>query len=326
MPRKKKQEDAGEAEAAKAAGLTQDELDTPAKGVPATGPAVKMREQDGKEVGNVVDDIVTVSEDEDLDIDSVVIDEGHLSTDEKVARLAQLYRKAAKVWMVMGLWILLNVFRNNLEDARSKDPNKQYSFNAIAEHPELPAELKGETLRRYVLAAATMKELQAKEVPIDSLDYSHFREISKIPKEGMREKVAKMVVASSATVRQTERIVSVELEKAGLARSKDEGKGKSEPEVSPLAGQVIEGLDEPDKRILRNDKLMSLLLDPVQARTTFNFREQMKIYEKAEKILKKKATEKSNLTKLFASNEANVKFLEDLLSAFEGGTSTTTND
>ena len=168
MPRPKKAKGAGKGETAKAVDLTQEEREALAKGVPATGPVVKMGGQDGTDVGNGIDGIVTVTEDEDVDISRIVVDESHLSTDEKVGRLAQLYRRIAKMQLVIGLWVLLNVFRNSLEDARSKDPQKQNSFNAICDHRELPEDLKGDTLRRYVFAAATMKELQAKGVAVDA--------------------------------------------------------------------------------------------------------------------------------------------------------------
>ncbi len=184
MPKPKTAKGAGKGETAKAVDLTQEEREALAKGVPATGPVVKMGDQDGTEVGNGIDGIVTVIEDEDVDISRIVVDESHLSTDEKVGRLAQLYRGIAKMQLVIGLWVLLNVFRNSLEDARSKDPQKQNSFNAICDHRELPEDLKGDTLRRYVFAAATMKELQAKGVAVELLDYSHFRVISTLTGRG----------------------------------------------------------------------------------------------------------------------------------------------
>ena len=306
MPKQKKVKGAGKDETAKAVGL------------PATGPVFKMRGQDEPEVGKGFDDHVTVSEDEDIDLNSIVVDESHLSTDEKVARLTQLYRRVAKMQLVIGLWVLLNVFRNKVEDVRSKDPKKQYSFSAISTHYDLPTELKGDTLRRYVLAAATMRELQGKGVVVDSLDYSHFREIAKIPDEGLREKVGRIVVEQSATARQTERLVTVELEKAKLERKKPKGDGKSQPQISSLTVDIIGKLNNPEKHIIPDDKITALLLDPVQARAKFNFREQTKIYEKAEKVLQQKAEEKSNLEKMSASTEANINFLENLMDTFDG--------
>jgi hypothetical protein len=58
-------------------------------------------------------------------------------------------------------------------------------------------------------------------------------------------------------------------------------------------------------------------VDPIQARAKFNFREQTKIYDKAERVLKRKVEEKSNIEKMFAFNEANMKFLEDLMDTFD---------
>ena len=74
---------------------------------------------------------------------------------------------------------------------------------------------------------------------------------------------------------------------------------------------------DPAKHIIGVKRLTSILLDPIQARAKFNFREQTKIYDKAERVLKKKFEEKSNLEKMFASNEATVKFLEGLMDSFD---------
>ncbi len=323
MPRPKKAKGAGKDETTKAVGLTQEEREALAKGVPATGPVVKMGGQDGTDVGSGIDGIVTVTEDEDVDIRRIVVDESHLSTEEKVGRLAQLYRRIAKMQLVIGLWVLLNVFRNSQEEARSKDPQKQNSFNAICSHPDLPEDLKGDTLRRYVFAAVTMKELRAKGVAVELLDYSHFRVISTLPDEATREKVARMVIEKTATARQTEGLVSIELEKAKLERSKPKADSDYKDNFSPLAVEIIGKLDDPEGRIIWDKKIMSILLDPIQARAKFNFREQTKIYDKAERVLKKKTEEKSNLEKAFATNEANMKFLEDLMDAFDSGSVTT---
>jgi hypothetical protein len=312
MPRKKKLEDAGEASTAKAVGLTQEEQEALAKGVPATGPAVKMRGQEGPAVGGDIDDHAKGSEDDAWQRDLLVTDESHLSSDEKVGRLAQLYRKAAKVWLAMGLWILRNVFRNNLEDARSKNPNKQYSFKAIADHPELPKELKGDTLRRYVLAAATMKELKATTIAVDSLEYSHFREISKLQDQARRQKVARIVVDKALTARQTEDLVATELEKAKLEGSKSKRSDGSEDKFSALALEIISKLDDPAKNIIGNESLASILLHPTEVRTKFNFREQAKIYDKVERVMKRKSEEKAKLEEVVSINKANMKFLQDL--------------
>ena len=131
-----------------------------------------------------------------------------------------------------------------------------------------------------------------------------------------------MVIEKSATARQTEGLVSIELEKAELARSKPKADSGYKDNFSSLAVEIIGKLDDPAKHIIGVTRLTSLLLDPTQARGKLNFREQTKIYEKAERVLKKKAEEKSNLEKAFATNEANMKFLEDLMDAFDGGSVT----
>jgi len=312
MPRKKKAEHAGKTETAKVVDLAQEEREALAKGVPATGPTVKM---DGMAVGRDIDDEVTVSEDED--IESLVVDESHLPTDEKVGRLAQLYKRIAKMQLVIGLWLLLNVFRNSLEDARSTDWKKQKALNEIANHADLPADLRGDTLRRYVLAAAAMKELQAKGVETDALEYSHLRELSKLPEEVMREKVARMVIERSATARETERLVSIEIERAQLERKKPKPDKADKDRFSELAIEIIGKLDDPEKRIIWDGKIKALLLDPAKARAKFNFREQAKIYDKAERVLGKKIEQKSNIEKMLADNQANIEFLENVMDTFD---------
>jgi hypothetical protein len=201
MPRKKQVEDAGKAETDNGIVLTPEEQETLEQQVPTTKPGSNPFAQDAPTTDDGIAGLVTVSEDESLDIDGIVVDESHLSIDEKVGRLAQLYRKATKVWLIIGLWVLLNVFSNDLKEARSKNPKKRNAFNDICTHPELPEDLKGDTLGRYVVAAATMKELQGKDVDTASMEYYHFREISKIRDESTRQKVARDVILRSLTVR-----------------------------------------------------------------------------------------------------------------------------
>lgn len=318
MPKKKEVEGAGKDEATKAVDLTQEEREALAKGLPATGPAVKMRGQDGPDFGDGIDRLVTVSEDEDIDIDSVVVDESHLSTDEKVGRLAQLYRRATKVWLVMGLWILLNVFGNDLKEARSKNPKKRNAFNEICNHPELPEDLKGDTLYRYVVAAATMKELKDKGVDTAPLEYYHFREISKIRDESMREKVAKDVILGSLTVRQTQDLVKAEVEKEKAAKGKRKSGASSGSTISDLAGSIIVKLDYPSDFIIPDEATRSLLLDSSRLLTEFDFGDRAAIYEKAKTVLKKSSDHLGGMKASFSMVEADVDFLEKLIAAIDG--------
>lgn len=318
MPRRKKMEDAGEAKTPKSVDLTQEERDALVRAVPATGPVFKMRDQDGPAVGGDIDVHATVSQDAVWNKDLLVQDESHLSTDEKVGRLAQLYRKVASMQLVIGLWVLLNVFRNNLKEARSKDPKKRNAFNAICNHPELPEDLKGDTLNRYVVAAVTMRELQWKGVDTASMEYYHFREISKIQGESTREKVAREVVLQSLTVRQTQELVKTEVEKEKAKKGKRKAPASSASKISDLAHSIVFKLDSPTDLIIPDEDTRSLLLDPSRLTSEFDFGDRAAIYEKAKSVLRRRSDDLGGLKQSFSTVEADVNFLEELIRAIDG--------
>ncbi|MBM3299607.1 MAG: hypothetical protein FJY85_06615, partial [Deltaproteobacteria bacterium] len=108
-------------------------------------------------------------------------DESRLSDEEKVSRLNDLYeRHIRQPWLAIALWVIVNVLKNNLEAARSKNPRKDDSFNKIANSQDLHPDLKGPVLRRWVAAGATWQEWGNAGVDTDTVTYSHCREAAKI--------------------------------------------------------------------------------------------------------------------------------------------------
>ena len=76
-------------------------------------------------------------------------------------------------------------------------------------HPDL----KGPTLRRWVIAAATKQEVEGDGLATERLEYSHFREISKVPTKEGRLMVAKAVIERSLNVKATIELVRLQIRK-----------------------------------------------------------------------------------------------------------------
>ncbi len=240
-------------------------------------------------------------------------DESQLSDGEKVGRLNELYeRHIRQPWLAIALWVIVNVFKNNLEAAHSKNPRKDDSFNKIANSEDLHPDLKGPVLRRWVTAGATWQELGNAGVDTDSVTYSHCREAAKIPALEGRISVGKRVVAESLTVKQT-----IEAVQAECAKTKKTAETCADTDLCPLAETVIQRLDDPIF-LSEDPEFCEILLDSAQVRTEFNFREQSKIYDKAERIKKQKIKEKSDLEHRLEGLQQSINFLEDLMDTFDG--------
>ncbi|MBM3299660.1 MAG: hypothetical protein FJY85_06880, partial [Deltaproteobacteria bacterium] len=84
-----------------------------------------------------------------------------------------------------------------------------------------------------------------------------------------------------------------------------------------LARAVIEKLDDP-VALSEDEDFCDVLLDSAQVRAEFNFREQSKIYDKAEKIKKQEIREKSDLEHRLEGLQQSINFLEDLMNTFDG--------
>jgi hypothetical protein len=175
-------------------------------------------------------------------------------------------------------------------------------------HPDL----KGPVLRRWVAAGASWQELGSHGVDNDRLGYSPCREIAKIPTLEGRISVGKRVVAESLTVKQT-----IEAVQAEIAKTKKAADTPADTYLCPLAKSVIQRLDDP-VFLSEDQDFCEVLLDSAQVRTEFNFREQSKIYNKAEKIKKQKIREKSDLENRLEGLQQSINFLEDLMNTFDG--------
>ena len=239
-------------------------------------------------------------------------DESKLSPDEKAGRITQIYSGPIKrVWLAVYLWVLLNVFNNDLTEVRSKNPRKEKSFNKIVESEKLHPDLRGPVLRRWVVAGTTWQELDNEGLNTDRVEYSHCREIAKVPTLKGRISVGKRVIEESLTVKETIEAVKAEIAKGKPpATSTDTG-------LCPLAQTVIQRLDDP-VFLSEDPDFCEILLDSVQVRTEFNFREQSKIYDKAEKIKKQRIREKSDLEHRLEGLQQSINFLEDLMNTFDG--------
>jgi len=251
-----------------------------------------------------------------LEIPSIEMpeDESKLSHDEKAARITQIYLNGVRaIWLPLGLWVTVNVYNSDLEAARSKNPHKDKSFNKIAGSKEMHPDLKGPLLRRYVSAAATWQELGTHDVDTDRTGYSHCREIAKIPTLAGRIAVGNRVVAESLTVKQT-----IEAVQAEIAKTKKAAKTDADTDLCELARTVIQRLDLDPILLSEDPDLSEMLLDSAQVRTEFNFREQSKIYGKAEKIKKEQIREKSDLEHRLEDLQQSINFLEDLMDTFDG--------
>jgi len=238
-------------------------------------------------------------------------DESQLSDGEKVGRINELYEiNVRRIWLVIALWVIVNVLKNNLEAAHSKNPHKDNSFNKIANSKDLHPDLKGPVLRRWVTAGATWQELGNAEVDTKSLTYSNCREIAKVPTLAGRISIGKRVVAESLTVKQT-----IEAVQAEIAKTKKAAKTDADTDLCELARTVIQRLDDPIF-LSEDEDFCEILLDSAQLRAEFKFHEQTKIYDKAEKIKKQKIREKSDLEHRLEGLQQSINFLEDLMDTF----------
>jgi hypothetical protein len=233
--------------------------------------------------------------------------------DQHVEYLNELRKVLGKAQLKIGEWVLENIFHNDLKLARSKSPKKQNSFAAICNHPRLDHDLQGPTLRRYVAAAATIKELEPRGVDTSGLDYSTAREISKLPTLEEREAAAREVIEKSLKASEVVRLVKT------MIADKKAQEPPTESKLSFDAETVIIGLETDPLLFIDTEKeLASLLLDQGQVRAKFNFRDQNKIYDTAEKIKKRNLDGKSRLEENLESAEKTINFLEQLMNTFDG--------
>ena len=232
------------------------------------------------------------------------------TVEERVEQLNDMYeQRVGKPQLVIGLDVLANEFNNDIEAARSKNPKKQKSFRAIADHENLHPDIKGPVLRRWVNAAVTMQELASKGVNTDLLTYSHYREISKIKDAEARKRIADQVIADSLTFKATEKLVKSEIAKAKAGDSNEDS------DLSTMAQEVMDGLDDPAS-LSDNDALSGFLLDRNAVRLDLDFDEQSSIYAKAKAKRQEAITEKGGMEKKLETVQQSINFLDQVLSTF----------
>jgi len=243
----------------------------------------------------------------EVEVDFTV--ESDVSVDQHVEKINSLIDQVGQAQLVVGLYILVHVLRNDLEAARSRNPRKNKSYKAILEHEKVKADRR--TLRDWVIAAATKQELENGGVSTDLLDYTHLREIAKLPTAELREKIAKRVISESLNAKDTEQAVKAEIEKTKLDDS------AAGPSLRNLAQTVVTKLADPVA--LSNDEdFFELLLDEEQVRREFNFREQAIIYSTADKVRRKKLSEKGRLEKALEPVQESINFLEEVMTTMDG--------
>ncbi len=97
------------------------------------------------------------------------------------------------------------------------------------------------------------------------------------------------------------------------------------PDLCRLAQAVIEKLDDPVS-LSEDEDYGEVLLDSTNVRAEFNFREQTKIYDKAEKIKNERLEEKSQLEERLVAVKKSINFLEELMKTFNGKESASQTD
>ncbi len=233
-------------------------------------------------------------------------EESHLSDDEKVDRLNVLYaHNVGAAQLFIGVWVLVNVFHNDLDAARSKNPKKNKSFNKICSHKRLHPDLQGVQLRRYVAAAIAQRELQEAGIT-EPLEYSILRELAKLATLQDRIRVAQAIITQNLTARETVQLVADEIKKA------KEEKSPSSSRLSELTRKVIKALDDP-LELVKDDNLMALLTDEEMLRVELNFRDQARIYGKMERLRDELLDKKSRIEKSLEPVQQSINILEQLM-------------
>ncbi|MGO9567832.1 MAG: hypothetical protein ACLP5H_09855 [Desulfomonilaceae bacterium] len=242
-----------------------------------------------------------------------VKDERDLPIEKRAEGLFKLYdQHTGRTPILIGLWVFVNILDKDMEAARSKSPQKNVSYKFIANHKDLPPDLKGQTLGRYVVAGVTAQELESDGVKTDPMSYRALYETSKIPSKEGRKSVAKEVIAKSLNLKATCDLVQAKRLEETLDETSPDSK------FSPLAKKAITWLQTGNMSFGgENAELKPILSDANEVRTKLNFREQTKIYGLAEKIRSRKLGQSKQLAKDLGSMQECINFLETLLNAFD---------
>lgn len=148
--------------------------------------------------------------------------------DETVKKINSLYRKNVDNGKIeIGEYLLDEVFKGNIEEAMSTNPQKHKTFAKVAEREDLLVEAK--TLGSWVRAAAAMKDLKKRGTNLPSLTTYHYVELATV-----RDEKARIDLARKA-----------ELERWSVKTLREEirkAKGREKSEVENLKADMDKGI------------------------------------------------------------------------------------
>jgi hypothetical protein len=238
-----------------------------------------------------------------------IINEDEKTMDDHVEHVNKLNRKIGVTQLIIGIYIVVNILKGNLEAARSKNPNKYATYRSFLNHENLTVDRR--TVRDWVESAATKKELEDSGVDMEFLEYSHFREISKLSTKDARKRVADEVATKALSIKDTQQLVKEETIRSKLTQS------ETGANLSDLAQEVIVKLNDPVS-LSEEEDFCLLLHDRGEMSKEFDFREQAIIYSTAEKIKAKKLSEKSSLEKRLEPVQVAINFLDEMMATMDG--------
>ncbi len=110
--------------------------------------------------------------------------------EETVQKINSLYRKNVDNGKIdIGMYLLQEVFKGNIEEAMSTNPLKHKTFSKIIERTDLLVEPK--TLGSWVRAAAVLKDLKDRGISLPNLTTYHYVELATVKGEKERIEFAK---------------------------------------------------------------------------------------------------------------------------------------
>jgi hypothetical protein len=148
--------------------------------------------------------------------------------DETVETINSMYRKNVDNGKIeIGTLLLDKVFKGNIEEAMSTNPQKHKTFSKIIERTDLLVEPK--TLGSWVRAAAAMKDLKKRGINLPNLTTYHYVELASVRGEEERTDLAKRAELEGWSVK----VLREEIRKA---------KGREKSEVENLKADMDRSL------------------------------------------------------------------------------------
>ena len=120
--------------------------------------------------------------------------------DETVNTINSMYRKNVDNGKLeIGAYLLTEVYKGDIEEAMSTNPQKHKTFSKILERTDLLVEPK--TLGSWVRAAAVLKDLHKRSIKLPSLTTYHYVELATVRDDTARIKFAKKAELEQLTVK-----------------------------------------------------------------------------------------------------------------------------